>query len=137
MKNNLSQAQVFTPHWVTNNMLNMLDQDDFAKEDTLYFEPTCGNGEMLIVIIERIYSKLLDKYKDNKEKALADCLFKFYAVELDEKLVVEARMKIFNFFATEINKDVDLLMLCQIIISRCIAEKIECKNFFDLFRETK
>ena len=64
---------------------------------------------------QRIYSKLLDEYSNQKEKALADCLFKFYAIELDKQLVVDARMKVFKFFMTEIEQDVDLLMLCQII----------------------
>ncbi len=135
-KNNLKQAQIFTPAWATNAMLDMLDQDDFAKEETLYFEPSCGNGEMLIVIIKRVYNKLLEKYDGEKEKALADCMFKFYAIELDEKLVVEARIKIFNYFIEQFDDEMDFNLLCQFIISRLIFEKIQCKDFFD-FMGTK
>ncbi len=130
-KNNLKETQIFTPKWATNEMLDMLDQDDFSKEETLYFEPSCGNGEMLIVIIQRIYNKLLEKYAGEKEKALADSMFKFSAIELDEELVVEARMKIFNYFMGQFDDDIDFNLLCQFIMSRLIAEKIQCKDFFD------
>jgi hypothetical protein len=133
----LKDAQIFTPRWVTNEMLDLLDQDLFTESETLFFEPSAGNGEMLIVILDRIYTKLMEKYDNEKEKAIAECLFKFYAVELDEKLVVQARMKIYNFFVAKMEEDVDPLILCQIIISRCLCEKIECKNFFDVFKNEK
>ena len=136
MKKNLKEAQIFTPRWVTNEMLDMLDQNGFKDENTLFFEPSCGNGEMLIVIIERIYNALLEKYDNDKEKAFADCLFKFYAIELDDNLVVEARMKIYKFFIDKLNSEiVDTKKLSEIIIARQLCEKIECKNFFDMFKK--
>ena len=69
MKNNknLKQAQVFTPSWVTNQLIDMLDQNLLSDYETFFFEPTCGDGAMLVVIVERIFNELLKKYK-NKEK---------------------------------------------------------------------
>lgn len=98
-KENLKANQVFTPPWVTNEMLDLLYKDRptlLSDWETFIFEPSCGDGEMLIVIIERIYKALLEKYND-PERSFCETLFKFYAIELDEELVPKARMRIYEW----------------------------------------
>ena len=132
MKKDLKQAQVFTPKSVTNEMLNLFDQQIFSEDNTFFFEPTCGNGEMLVVILERIYQQLLKKYKDETQ-ALADTLFKFYAIELDESLVVEARTKIFVWIR---EKKETLTDFEAYLVARLLQQNIEHKDFFEVMESS-
>lgn len=99
----LKQAQVFTPPWATNQMIDMLDQSLLSDHETFFFEPTCGDGAMLVVIVDRIFNELLKKYGD-KTQALADTLFKFYAIELDAELVPKARKRIYDWAISKIER---------------------------------
>ena len=127
MKQNLSEAQVFTPPHITNQMLDLLGEDCLKDHDTFFFEPTCGDGQMLIVIIERIYLALLEKYEGDKIKALSETLFKFYATELDDSLVPIARHKVFNFFAKE-SAGLDSSEFIGSVIAWKLHESIECRD---------
>lgn len=58
---------------------------------------------MLVVIVDRIFNELLKKYGD-KTQALADTLFKFYAIELDAELVPKARKRIYDWAVSKIER---------------------------------
>jgi type I restriction-modification system DNA methylase subunit len=131
-RKNLKEAQIFTPSKVTNQMLDMLDQRVFEEHETFFFEPSCGDGAMLVVILDRIFNVLLIKYGD-KSQALADTLFKFYAIELDESLVPKARTKIFNW-AKEV-MDRELSDLESYLIARSLQQSIENRNFFEVMKD--
>lgn len=49
-------AEVYTPRWVVDKMCDLLEQeadsDAFAPEKT-FLEPSCGNGNFLVVILAR------------------------------------------------------------------------------------
>ena len=121
----LKQAQVFTPPHITNQMIDLLDQSLLSRKDTFFFEPTCGDGEMLVVICERIYKSLFELYKDN-EKALSETIFKFYATELDAELVIKARMKIFKWAMEKLNREASTFE--QSLIALQIAQAIENRD---------
>lgn len=114
-------------------MLDMLDQKDFQRADTYYFEPSCGDGQMLEVIIDRIFKSLMNRYENDREKALADTCLKFYAIELDEEMLVKARMRIFQKLMSEIPDNFDYKLFSQYLIARVLADKIEHKDFFKMF----
>jgi hypothetical protein len=138
---NYVQAQIFTPEKVTNDMLDLLDQDHFTDHNTYFLEPTCGKGDMLIVILDRIYTRLVDHYSkendyESKEKALADTLFRYHAIEIDEKLVIEARTRVFQFFSEKSEEIGNTALLLNFIIARSVSESIECKDFFEFFGTT-
>lgn len=130
-KKDLKQAQVFTPPWATNQMLDMLDQSCFAAHESFFFEPSCGDGAMLVVMVERIFQELLKKYGD-KEKALADTLFKFYAIELDDQLVPVARMRIFEWATAKAERE--LSPLEQYLIARSLQQSVENRDFFEVMK---
>ena len=125
----LKQAQVFTPPQITNQMIDMLDQSALSDHETFFFEPTCGDGEMLLVIVERIFNELEKKYGD-KEQALADTLFKFYAIELDIELIPKARQKIYDWAVSKIERD--LTSLEMYLIARTLQQSIENRDFFEV-----
>ena len=123
----LKQAQIFTPPHITNQMLDLLGEGNLSDHNTFFFEPTCGNGEMLIVIIERIFNSLLIKYDGDKAKALCETMFKFYATELDESLVPVARMRVFNFFSEKYN-GLDASTVCSYLLAHQIQQSIEHRD---------
>lgn len=124
----LKQAQVFTPPKITNQMIDMLDQSILSDHETFFFEPTCGDGEMLVVIVERIFNELEKKYED-KTKALADTLFKFYAIELDAELVPLARKRIYDWAASKIDRE--LSQFEMYLIAHSLQQSIENRDFFE------
>lgn len=128
---NLKQAQVFTPEKVTNEMIDLLDQAMLSDHETFFFEPSCGDGEMLVVIVERIYKELLKKHGD-KEQALADTLFKFYAIELDDTLVPKARTRIYEWAKEKIGRDMSSLEMY--LIARSLQQSVECRDFFEVMK---
>lgn len=134
MENNLKQAQVFTPDWATSEMIDMLEDSILINDEYFFFEPSCGDGQMLVVILERIFNAMLSKYKNDKEKSLADTLHRFYAIELDPELVPKARMRIFDWSKSKLSRSLNEFE--QYMIARSLQETIENKNFFDVMNSS-
>jgi len=131
--NEFKQGQVFTPPWVTREMLDMLDQHLFSDHDTFFFEPSCGDGSMLIIIVDRIFEELKKKHGD-KTKALADTLFKFYAIELDHELVPLARKRIFDWAVSKMDRGLSELEMY--LIAHSLQQSIENRDFFCAINHT-
>lgn len=127
----LKPAQVFTPSNITNEMLDLIDQSRFADHETFFFEPSCGDGEMLVVILERIFNMLNEKYQD-KEQAMADTLFKFYAIELDDELVPKARMRIFEWVKVKLEREIAPFEMYM--VARSLQQSIEHRDFFEVMK---
>lgn len=52
-------GEVFTPEWVVNDMLDMLEKESpgcFAPEKT-FLEPTCGDGNFVVEILRRKFER--------------------------------------------------------------------------------
>lgn len=128
----LKQAQVFTPEWATNSMIDLLDQSCLSNHETFFFEPSCGDGQMLVVIVERIFVALLEKYEGDKDKALADTLHKFYAIELDESLIPRARIKIWEWAILKLERTPTAFEQCM--IAHGLQQSIEWRDFFDVMK---
>ena len=122
---NLKQAQIFTPPHVANQMLDLLDQKTF-KDSTVFFEPTCGNGNILLEIIERIYSE----YEGTEEEIIAMILFKIFAIELDPELALEARCRTYAKINSLITPNIDYKKLSQYLIANLCNERISHQDFF-------
>ena len=122
------ETQVFTPPWVTHQMMDLLDQKLLSDDDTFFFEPSCGDGAMLLVMVERIFVELEKKYKD-KTKALAETLFKFYAIELDGELVLLARKRIYDWAISKIDRKLSELEMY--LIAHSLKQSIENRDFFE------
>lgn len=132
---NLKSTQVFTPKWATNEMLDLLNQDDLASEGVTFFEPSCGDGQMLEVIFERVYEALVKKH-GCKERALAGAMLKFYAIDLDPEMVIRARFRIYEKFKT-MAIGLDEAELLNHLIAHIVVDKIEIKDFFETMDQLK
>ena len=128
-KDKLRKTQIFTPQKVTNEMVDLLDQESLSSDETFFFEPTCGDGSLLVVLVDRIFNEMLKRHKD-RSRALSDTLFKFYAVELDEELVPQAREKIYNWALSKLKRE--LTGLEKYLIAQSIRQSVEHRDFFEV-----
>ena len=55
--------EVFTPQWVVNDMLNMLESEspDVFLSDKTFLEPSCGEGAFVIEILRRKFENCKSK----------------------------------------------------------------------------
>lgn len=85
-------AEVYTPEWVVNDMLDMLkdesDCDPYKDIDATFLEPAAGNGNFVVKILERKLAYA--KTDDEKLRALKS----IYAVELLQDNVEEMKVRI-------------------------------------------
>ena len=100
----LKETQIFTPKWAIEEMLDLLDKDRevsvFNDESVFFFEPTCGDGAMLIPLLERVFNSRF-KQTINLELALCEAIFCFYAVELDESICLRARLNVLEWASSK------------------------------------
>lgn len=134
-----TNVQVFTPPNITQQMLDIMDVDWILNEDTYVFEPTVGCGDILIVVLNHMYSTLVKYYEENNiettracSMALANCMFKFFAVELDKFLATLARIRVVNWAKRVARRDCDTELLCLFMFARAATYSIEVSDFFDV-----
>lgn len=99
-------GEVFTPEAYVEDMLDLLAKDKrglWADEDTAFFEPCCGHGNIVLSIYKRrlegIYKKALSQ--GNREApyyAVANALNTLWAIDIDAKNVENCRSRV--LFAT-------------------------------------
>ena len=98
-------GEVFTPDSIVNDMLDLtdkgLDTEDIWKYiDTTYLEPSCGNGNFLVRILDRKLEKVQKLPKDQQELALLHAVSSIYAVDIQKDNVEESRERLLNLIKT-------------------------------------
>lgn len=89
-------AEVFTPRHIVNDMLGLLDNDNYAPTVT-YLDPSCGNGNFLAAILERKIAKVREtESREPIEWRLFDCAASLYGVDIQEDNVQECRARLFK-----------------------------------------
>lgn len=92
-------GEVFTPDEVVNDMLDLLDKntsrDDYKYIDDVRFEPTCGDGAILVRILDRKLGRV-QKIKDNGgdwKEALLRAVASIYGVDITADNVVMSKRR--------------------------------------------
>ena len=123
-----------TPPKVVKDMLDLLDQKEFEKKDTYWFEPSCGDGEFLLEILNRGYIALREKYKGEpffKEKALAETILKIKAIDIDFEMVIKARTRMYKeIFKIHVDEKMDVQEFLTFLVAQVLVDMIQCKDFF-------
>jgi hypothetical protein len=78
-------AEYFTPSELSNTMLDKLPREVWKKGKT-YLDPACGNGNILVLVLER----KITKYKHNPIEALKT----IYGVDLMPDNVIECQVRL-------------------------------------------
>jgi type I restriction-modification system DNA methylase subunit len=81
-----SRAEVFTPSWVVDEMLDLLPADACGV-DVSYLEPGCGHGNFLVAILRRKLAQV-----DDVDGVLA-AVGSIYGVDICDENVAEARAR--------------------------------------------
>lgn len=85
-------AEVFTADREVNAMLDLVG-DSTHKVETTFLEPSCGNGNFLVRILDRKMATIFSRHRraPDAERALITALSSIYAVDICEGNVAEAR----------------------------------------------
>lgn len=59
-------GEVFTPEKFVKEMMALFDKKIWADESTVFFEPSCGHGNIVIPVLEKRLNTLHEKYKSQK-----------------------------------------------------------------------
>ena len=83
-----SFGEVFTPKKHVRQMLDMLDKSVWANPNIVFFEPTCGHGNFVVVVADRRLNALMKKAKQKKIKrphfySAANTLNTLWAIDID------------------------------------------------------
>lgn len=94
-------GEVFTPDSIVNDMLDLVDnklnKDDLWKYiDTTYLEPSCGNGNFLVRILDRKLNAVQKLPKEQRELGLIRALSSIYAIDIQGDNVSESKKRIIN-----------------------------------------
>lgn len=63
-----STGEVFTPPEIVNKMLDMVKEEDWSNPEITILEPSCGDGNFLVQIIERFMEGLSNAIIDPQER---------------------------------------------------------------------
>jgi hypothetical protein len=82
-----ANGEVFTPAYIVDEMLELLPKGILEDADKTFFDPTCGNGNILVRILERRLELGLDPVKSAST---------LYGYDLMEDNVDECRARILD-----------------------------------------
>lgn len=147
-------GEVFTPEFIVKQMCDLCEPT-ISRVDKKVFEPTCGNGNFLVEILNRKLNSVPDFYtkikkqKNARSKKAQQEIYDFclilaisnvYAVDIQEDNVEESRKRLKeviykhikniknSFFFLEL---IDEILSSNIIVGNTLTQKNELK-FFDL-----
>ncbi|QWB90742.1 MAG: SAM-dependent methyltransferase [Candidatus Saccharimonas sp.] len=147
-------GEVFTPEFIVKQMCDLCEPT-ISQVDKKVFEPTCGNGNFLVEILNRklnsvpdFYTKIKKQKNARSKKAQVEiyefCLIlaisNVYAVDIQEDNVEESRERLKEIIYKHIKniknsffflETIDKILSNNIIVGNTLTQKNELK-FFDL-----
>lgn len=99
-------GEVFTPEHYVEQMLDILSEGKkgfWGEENNIFFEPTCGHGNIILPIVQRrlegLYKKAQSKKIKNPELyAVANTINTIWAIDIDEENIELCRERVFSVF---------------------------------------
>lgn len=90
-------AEVFTPDWIVRNMLDLVGDVTHLPETT-FLEPSCGNGNFLIQILDRKLATVFGRHKrpGDAEHHILRSVMSIYAVDIDGTNVSDSRARLLD-----------------------------------------
>lgn len=95
-------GEVFTPEQYVDKILDLLSRgrkNFWSHEETYFFEPTCGHGNIVVSIFKRRLNALLkkaeiDDVKNPSFHALANALNTIWAIDIDSENILNCRTRL-------------------------------------------
>lgn len=106
-------GEVFTPEQYVQQMLSSLDSSVWADESVVFFEPSCGHGNIVLPIFLKRVKELKRSYSKQSSpkiilQAVANCLNTLWAIDICAKNVELTRKRIFEGVLNAIKADCSL-----------------------------
>ena len=96
----LKFGEVYTSFQTVNNIIDLVG-DEAARHDSRFLDPACGDGNILIALLDRkLYSleKTLQKNIDEFKRKSIVTLGSIYGIDKLQDNIIEARKRIVNKF---------------------------------------
>lgn len=103
-------GEVFTPEKYVQQLIDTLDSKVWSDESVIFFEPTCGHGNIVVPLFIRRYQELKRKYeKADASKpalhAIANALNTLWAIDICASNVELTRKRLFEFIIHTLNQE--------------------------------
>lgn len=94
-------GEVFTPEQYVQELLTILDSSVWSDENTIFFEPTCGHGNIVVPIIMKRINALERKYVRQRIKqpslhAIANALNTIWAIDICSENIELTRTRVMS-----------------------------------------
>lgn len=94
-------GEVFTPEQYVQQMLSSLDENVWCNDNIVFFEPSCGHGNIIVPIFLKRLKELKKSYDKQGSKksilqAIANSLNTIWAIDICAKNVELTRKRIFE-----------------------------------------
>lgn len=118
-------GEVFTPESYVEDMLTLLGKDKrglWADEDTAFFEPSCGHGNIVIPIYRKRLEAIYKKAQSNgvREAAyysVANAINTLWAIDIDSKNINQCRTRVlattFEFLKEKLGLENEYLIITK------------------------
>lgn len=113
-------GEVFTPESYVENMLSLLDKNIWKDESVVFFEPTCGHGNIVLTIFKKRLENLFNKatkleYKNPAFFAVANAINSLWAIDIDSKNIENCKTRVMfcalEFLKSKNKYQSDLLLI--------------------------
>lgn len=107
-------GEVFTPNSIVNEMLDMIDEQIHKDNDSIsyikktYLEPACGDGQFLIVVLERKLNEVNKLPVELRQYGFIISFCTIYGVDIQEDNVAESIERMYKIANGETVETFDL-----------------------------
>lgn len=115
-------AEVYTPEFIVKDMCDLVPVEIWDNIESTFFEPACGNGNFLVEILARKYSRC------ENEKDGLKALSSIVGVDIQADNCHETRVRLLEQFIKQFPNANELTIL---LASGILANNIICDNSLD------
>ena len=115
-------GEVYTQEREINAMLDLVKEESY-RMDSLFLEPTCGNGNFLVEILKRKLS-----VRSSKEEVVK-ALRSIYAIDVLEDNVLESKKRLYDLVKEYLTEEEAFLIMDQNIVCGDALELLESEVY--------
>jgi hypothetical protein len=97
-------GEVFTPDFLVERMLNLVSDDVWNDPTKTFLEPSCGNGNFILAIIQR---------KIDHGSTIEQALSTTFGVDIMEDNIAECHQRIYNEFLSWMDNRDELMQIVK------------------------
>ena len=119
------RGEVFTNPREVKAMCDLIPADVWKNIDSTFLEPTCGNGNFVIEILERKLNLC------HKKQEIYRALKSIYAIDIMSDNIAETKQRIKNLICEKFGRD--FISWCN--VNRILNKNIVCDDSLEIMKE--